>query len=38
MAQLVEALPQKPEVVGLIPYGVIGLFLWHIPSCRSMDL
>ena len=38
VVQLVEALRYKPEVVGSIPDGVIGIFHWHNPSCCNMAL
>ena len=38
VAQLVEALVASRKVAGSIPDGVIGIFHWHNPSCRSMAL
>ena len=38
VARLNEALRYKPEVAGSIPDGVIGIFLCHNPSGRTMTL
>jgi hypothetical protein len=38
VAQLVEALPYKPEGVGSIPDGATGFFHWHNPVGRTMAL
>jgi hypothetical protein len=38
MPQLVEALCYKPEGLGLIPDGVIGIFHWHNPCGRTVAL
>jgi hypothetical protein len=38
VAQLVEALCYKPEVAGLIPDGVAGIFHWKNPSGCTMSL
>jgi hypothetical protein len=36
VAQLVDALHNKPEVVGLISDGFVGIFHQHNPSGRTL--
>jgi hypothetical protein len=38
VTQLVEALRCKPEDVGSVPDGIIGIFHLHNPSGRTMAL